>query len=403
MALSSPQLATANDEALIAMIRAAHRRLVVVAPGITFRVAQEVIDRWEQLGPDAVTLTLDIDPEVYRLGYGEWEAVEALQDAAQRLNSAVGKQPGIRVGVVISDDDFLVFTPIPQLVESNAGGHVLMNGIALKTGAQVSASEMQEEIKVDQFIASVPVQPEEVKQVTEDLKNNPPMKFDIERKVRVFNARIEFVEFELKGCEISKLTVSIPSDLIRRVNNEQTQRLLRSSIRLVGDDQILTDKPVVKLKEWIAQRYLVSLPGYGNVILSTRKHWFERAVSRLERYLEKYQERMEAHLQQVIDQNKRSLLEAILPDLLANPPQRWGDLGFFPEERVKVRLEDELNRKFRSAKDLMGKMKVSVIFKGVTYESLNDPEFIECVRKKIPALKDLHTEADAVQAAHQQL
>lgn len=403
MALTSPQLATANDDALIALISAAGRRLVVVAPGITLKVAMEVIACWERLGPDAVTLTLDVDPEVYRLGYGEWEAVAQLQAAAQRLHSAVGKQLGIRLGVVISDDDFLVFTPIPQLVESNARQHVLMNGIALKTGAQAAANEMQEEIKVDQFIASIPVKQEEVERVTEDLKNNPPMKFDIERKVRVFNARIEFVEFELKGCEIAKLTVSIPSDLIKRVNNEQTQRLLRSSIRLVGDDEVLTDRPVVKLKEWIAQRYLVSLPGYGNVILRTRKHWFERAVSRLERFLEKYQERMEAHLQQVIDQNKRSLLEALLPELLKNPPQRWGDLGLFAEERIKVRLEDELNKKFRSAKDLMGKMKVSVIFKGVTYESLNDSEFIDCVRKKIPALKDLHTEVDAVKAAHQEL
>ena len=43
-------------------------------------------------------------------------------------------------------------------------------------------------------------------------------------------------------------------------------------------------------------------------------------------------------------------------------------------------------------------MKVNLIFKGVTYESLSDPEFIEVAGKNIPHLKFLYDEFDAARA-----
>jgi hypothetical protein len=37
-------------------------------------------------------------------------------------------------------------------------------------------------------------------------------------------------------------------------------------------------------------------------------------------------------------------------------------------------------------------MKVTVIFKDVTYESLSDPRFIEVAREALPGLQGLHEE-----------
>ena len=42
--------------------------------------------------------------------------------------------------------------------------------------------------------------------------------------------------------------------------------------------------------------------------------------------------------------------------------------------------------------------KWKAIFKGVTYESLNDPEFIRIASEEIPSLELLHDEYDAAKA-----
>jgi hypothetical protein len=44
-------------------------------------------------------------------------------------------------------------------------------------------------------------------------------------------------------------------------------------------------------------------------------------------------------------------------------------------------------------------MKVGLLFKGVTYESLNDPKFIDAAKKVMPHLESLHDEYDAAKAS----
>jgi len=46
-------------------------------------------------------------------------------------------------------------------------------------------------------------------------------------------------------------------------------------------------------------------------------------------------------------------------------------------------------------------MKVKAVFKGVTYESLSDPDFIRIAHEAIPSLDFLHDEYDAAKAAEQ--
>jgi hypothetical protein len=53
-------------------------------------------------------------------------------------------------------------------------------------------------------------------------------------------------------------------------------------------------------------------------------------------------------------------------------------------EALEHLLRSELSEAFGSAKDLFDEMKVKTVFKGVTYESLSDPEFIRVAREAIP-------------------
>jgi len=65
-------------------------------------------------------------------------------------------------------------------------------------------------------------------------------------------------------------------------------------------------------------------------------------------------------------------------------------------------LDCELTNHFGSAERNLKKIGFSLIFKGVTYETLNNPEFIKTVKKKMPILK-LYEEYEAAKEAQQSL
>jgi hypothetical protein len=93
----------ASDVSLVELIRAAERRLVVVCPAVSDAVVAALIDRLIDLGPLAITVILDADPEVYRLGYGTTSALEKLRHASSQNQLDLRTQAGVRIGVVISD------------------------------------------------------------------------------------------------------------------------------------------------------------------------------------------------------------------------------------------------------------------------------------------------------------
>ena len=72
----------ASDETLLSMISSARERLVIVAPGLSKGVASALADRIATDGwPQELSVTLDVDPEVCRLGYGDLQALEILASA----------------------------------------------------------------------------------------------------------------------------------------------------------------------------------------------------------------------------------------------------------------------------------------------------------------------------------
>ncbi len=70
------------------------------------------------------------------------------------------------------------------------------------------------------------------------------------------------------------------------------------------------------------------------------------------------------------------------------------------KETCRRFIERDLGRAFGKANQLLSGMEVTLRFKGVTYETLNDEEFRTAVAKAQPPLdvKRLHEEYDAAKA-----
>ena len=379
-----------TDTDLIGLVRCARHRLVVIAPGLSEAVAKAIVETWYQLGASKVQVVLDPDPEVCRMGFGEMAALQLLHHAAAKVGAQIHQQPGLRIGLVITDETTTIYSPTPLLVEAGGQPGEKTNAIRLET--PILSAEAAGANLGDLNLDPKPLKGTDVKNTADDLKANPVMKFDIARKVRVFNAQIEFVDFQMHGLSISRRTVKIPADLML-ATEPKAQKLVNSNSKLIGDNADLSGDRVNKLKQFIVKKYLIQLPGYGAVILRMDKADFEVALSALKKYVVRFQRLLKKKLQAEIDANRELLVAALLPSVTAMPPERWNrfrraNAGTDGIERL---LRLELSRAFGNAEDLLEEMTIKAVFKGVTYESLTDPDFIKVARKHIPELEFLST------------
>jgi hypothetical protein len=391
-----------DDNRLVEIIHSANQRLVVMAPGLSDTVAAAACEKWRELGSGAVKVILDVDAEVYRLGFGTLDAMKALEATAKELNTVVAHQPGVRIGLVITESTLLLFTPTPLLVEAGPRSSEVTNAVQLDFVPESVRKEigLGSAGPLDQVVGLDAISAESVQEVEADLKANPPLKFDVARTVRVFNTQFEFVELQVTGYKLDRKTARIPAYLLGLDTNQRAQRLLSSSFRLIEGNDKLSGRRIQRLRDRIAKKYLISLTGYGPVVLRANKDEFQRAVDVLERYVNRFRERVMKTLEAELERNRQAVTDALLPGVIANPPARWRKyLGSSPDEKVlRQMLEGDLTDAYGNVGAIVEKMRVSLTFKGVTYESLTNPEFVHLVREKIPSLAVLHKEYDAARA-----
>lgn len=105
--------ATIRNKTMCDMISHAKWRVIYVGPGISMDVAKSIIKFISKNGFEQVEVILDPNPEVCRLGYGEIEAMDLLFNK----EVIVRKCNGIRIGVIVADDNAFIYTPTPLVVE----------------------------------------------------------------------------------------------------------------------------------------------------------------------------------------------------------------------------------------------------------------------------------------------
>jgi len=135
----------AGDDSVIDMVRSARRRLAAIAPGVTTPVARELVERLLDLPDLSLTIILDADPEVYRIGYGDTEALSIIRSASNSAMFDFREQQGIRIGVIMSDDRTMIYAPVSRNVEAGSTSAerpnaILLDGPATETVAVASGT-----------------------------------------------------------------------------------------------------------------------------------------------------------------------------------------------------------------------------------------------------------------------
>ena len=393
---------------LKSLIDAAKERVVFAAPGVDETISEALVAAAERLqGPSAVTVVLDVDPEVCRLGYGTIGGIEKLRDKGVQVRQATG----LRIGLLLRDDRGWLFAPTPLLVEHEGHRDETPNAVAVEPAQAerlldaicptsqsppVSSHELagDGDAAGDNLLRTeigvTVVSQEQVQETQESLRENPPLKFDLARKVRVFNSFVEFAEFSFEGGSIDRRKVDLPERITRLVKDETIQNRLRTQFSLLGDTSKIAkrSKEINRKVADIRETYLKNIgPRYGRVILRARKAAFLDEVERLRRDIEKYEREIRDQLMTELGSSRGKLVKELVPNIRKSPPRELqGQIqGDKPtKEEAEAYLALELDRVFPTAADLVEDMRLDVQFKGVTYETLQSEDFQNAVRKALP-------------------
>src|SRR5438477_9760238 len=94
-----------NNDSLVEVISSAERYVIFAAPSISYSVAEAIVQRCHNKSDLRSRIVLDVDSDPMRLGFGEVDALTTLHHNGIEVRHA----PGLRIGVVVVDDNAWVF------------------------------------------------------------------------------------------------------------------------------------------------------------------------------------------------------------------------------------------------------------------------------------------------------
>lgn len=423
-----------NDKTLCEAVQATQQTLVYVAPGITKPVVDAIGESLRSKPHLLVTAIIDLDPEVYRLGFGTEEGLRALQELAGLQHFALRKQEGLRVGLLVTDQRTLIYAPTALLIEAGSTSEEKPNAIVISRDAEPTAALLHacgapslgnamtpppQQAEVGWMSAT----PAAVEASLASLKEIPPKKFSVARIERVYESKIQFVELELTGYRLSAKRMNIPNDLLVGEEKAFKERLKNSFLLLQGEQTITVHIPVFDLEtaqpkptqngnpppteEWseatleeqrkaLYDDFLISVHRFGHIITRRNRPDFDKRLKLLEAQIKAFNTAIQKELGSKLTEAVKALALTLLPRIRDRLPQRYKrvlTVSSATDELLLSILEQDLETSFGSSAEVF-KPELRCVFKDVTYESISDPKFRASLSK---ALRDSGGERLVVQ------
>ena len=399
----TPLFCTLDSQRIADLIHSAERFVCYAGPGVQMAPAQAMAEVAARLGVEMVTVALDFDERVMRMGFGDMEAVRTLREAGIRVNDT----PGLRTALVLVDDEGYLFTPTALYLEAEPQGQQAANAMRLSTDqlrealarlspvakaiavAQALTEQERERIaSLPVEVGSEPVTEEQFARVDQALKEAPPVPFDLARQVRVFNAYLQYVELKLSGAAIQRHRLAIPPNILKLGGSQDLEGRLRTTFDLIEKDGKLSSKRLEDELNEIRKNFTPSLgKDHGRVVLKSAKPHLEKRLETFKANLDAHQKTVAEELQGQLDASRQQIIDYYLQRVIDNPPDAM--LGQLlhenpAEQDAQLRLDAELNRVFPAADALIQKMQLDVRYKDVTFETLNREDFLESVKAAFP-------------------
>jgi hypothetical protein len=392
-----------SSASIAGQIQSAERVVCYAGPGIQSDVAQAMVEMAGRLGAEMLTVCLDFDDRVMRMGYGDVAAVKMLLDAGIVVNNA----PGLRTALVIIDGNGFIFTPTALYLEAEQTDGAAFNAIrmsseqvaealarlspAAKVIAAAQAKTPEEKKRIEELpveVQSVKVTPAALAAVSASLKEVPPVRFDLARQVRVFEPYLQYVELSLTGAAIQSHKLAIPANIKRLGGSQDFENRLHITFDLIEKGSKLSSKPLADALNEIRKDLTPSLgKDHGRVVSKAQKPLLATRLAAFRKKLEAHQATVKAELQLHLDASKLQIVDYYLPRVIEAPPDALlGQLMTATPTNADAQrwLNFELDRVFPTAESLIEEMKLDERYKDVTFETLNREDFLESVKEAFP-------------------
>lgn len=386
------------------MVDSASHSVCFAAPGIQLEVAQAMLKASIRLGCEMLTVCLDFDERVMRMGYGDIAAVKLLLDAGISVSSI----PGLRTALVIVDNVGFIFTPTALYLEAESPDREAPNAIrmsreqvaeALARLSPVAKAIAMAQSKTPEEMERIKALPLDIgsEQVTDvlfaevgmSLEDAPPVRFDLARQVRVFEPYLQYVELSLSGAAIQRHRLSIPKSIQKLGGSEELENRLRTTFELIEKGSKISSKPLEDALNEIRKNFTPSLgKDHGRVVLKAAKPSLLKRLAEFRERLEKHQLTVAEELQKHLDASRTQIIAYYLPRALeVTPDALCGQFGeSVTEAQTRDWIDGELDRVFPSSDSLIQCMKLDERFKDVTFETLNREDFLDSVKSAFPKI-----------------
>jgi len=346
-----------------------------------------------------MTVILDSDPEVYRLGFGDEAALGTIRAASAKNLFDLREQSGVRIGVVISDDTTMVYSPVSKNIEAGSTSvekpnAVVLSGSAADRIAAAAGSDTREDAPRPE-VGSKALEPAKVQQMQADLKTNPPKPFDITRKMNVFTSKVQYVEFSALNYRLTTRQIPLPPELVDVADDDLRNRIssrIRAPLDGIGKLEVTVDnngKPesikfddgwLNKERKRIEDEFTFQINNFGRVILYSDRGAFDKATSRFKTIVEKYQDALRDTLVTKQSEFEKRIVDEFSRRWEQNPPKhfaRWG-IEATPE-KIRGELQRLAQELFKSAITFDAPV-VKILYKNVAPENIRDNRFLEALK-----------------------
>lgn len=235
-----------SENKIVSLIKEAHHKLAVISPALSIGVAEAIRDKVREDILENISVIVDLDANVYRMGFGDENSLDLLKEFLDNGRINIGKQKGLRVGVIVSDDKVLFYAPTAKMVEVDPiseNGTSLLNGFMMTDDIFCNQTQSQEktspiataiinevegnsETGQDPTIGIEEIKEEDIKQEQKSLEEIPPKRFDIQRRIDIYTSKLTFVEFTISFEKYSVKKINIPKSITIVKDKQVGERLL---------------------------------------------------------------------------------------------------------------------------------------------------------------------------------
>lgn len=386
-------------------IRSAERAVVYAAPSIQMLPAQAMVDVSKKLEPLMLTVNMDIDEHVLRMGYGELKAIELLMDCGISINHS----PQLRTALIIVDNHGFSFTSTALFLEPENASSTAFNAIRLsseqvvealarlspvaKSIAVAQASTEQEKQRLESLpidIASSPITDESIKDIKKGLDKAPPVDFDVARQVRVYESYLQYVEVSLNGAALQNRTITIPTS-IQAVGeeNEALKGRLTERFNLIENNNELSssdlNKGLAKIRKDFTQTVKTGSSS-ERFLLKRMKPRFEDAIAKFRQKITDHQDKVKDKLEKYLSESRTLVAQHYLPIVKSKTPivviTRYKEDP--SDDDCMEWILGELDSVFPLAADLIKDISLDISYKDITFETLRQPEFLQKIKEVYP-------------------